>query len=797
MYNLYFLNANNYYTRKINTVSTSSSKLMLENINFNYSDGINATQIVNTKIKFNYMIAEDINAGLEDRKLSRWFIIENKKTREGQYQLTLRRDLLSDYTNEILNATSFVDKGYFASTDPAFFNKEDISVNKIQKNITYLKDGIACPWIVAYVANHKTDSSWEDTAITFETGESVIPYGSAFTSTLSFYSYLGLQNDVIHHLETVSTYMGYQYTGEDTTYANGIIKTDYEYFNDSEMSTTVKKANTVYDTTYYYVNTRTLQEFEKLIPAEKDVTPAVMGDYIYKNWLSGKPNFSRLQEYQGKIVSISGSYYKVSYKDNYTPHTEVQEKVSSADLWSAWATHNSNVSNLFTNTSTLKNITIEWTYYNSTVTLTEVQSSVESSYSISKLRKHTGSYSILATPLPVDMEIMYKTSSTATSAYYYENLNAILNLYRSMSSTWGTSAVYDVQIIPYAPLYLKEDGTEGEFYLTNLTKDKDYSLVSLTPSTDPLNVFPIIYLSNESYEFNINYKLSAEMTKKNFIGQNYRLVAPNYSSVYDIPLFENGGSIDNWHVDITLLPYQSWLRIRPEFKYYNGINFDDSRGLVISGSMQLTQLTDAWAEYQYSNMNYEAIQNTSIQYQKDVNNITNQKNIISGSINAISAGISGATGGALIGGPIGGIIGGVIGAGASTGGLIADQYYDRKLQNMALDYSQDMYNLNLGNIKGQTATISKLTALNNNFKWWPYIEFSECTDIEYEAIENKFKYNGMTVNRIGQLKDFENPNGEYYLKGKLIRFEDDIDGMDYNMMNMIADEVNKGFFIGG
>ena len=248
---------------------------------------------------------------------------------------------------------------------------------------------------------------------------------------------------------------------------------------------------------------------------------------------------------------------------------------------------------------------------------------------------------------------------------------------------------------------------------------------------------------------------------------------------------------------MTLLPYQSWLRIRPEFKYYNGINFDDSRGLVISGSMQLTQLSDAWAEYQYSNMNYEAIQNTSIQYQKDVNNITNQKNIISGSINAISAGISGATGGALIGGPIGGIIGGVIGAGASTGGLIADQYYDRKLQNMALDYSQDMYNLTLGNIKGQTATISKLTALNNNFKWWPYIEFSECTDTEYKAIENKFKYNGMTVNRIGQLKDFENPNGEYYLKGKLIRFEDDIDGMDYNMMNMIADEVNKGFFIGG
>ena len=62
---------------------------------------------------------------------------------------------------------------------------------------------------------------------------------------------------------------------------------------------------------------------------------------------------------------------------------------------------------------------------------------------------------------------------------------------------------------------------------------------------------------------------------------------------------------------------------------------------------------------------------------------------------------------------------------------------------------------------------------------------------------NKLIYNGMSINRIGTLREFVSqkpPQIDYgYYKGKLIRLEGI--GDDFHMANTISSELNKGVYI--
>ena len=61
--------------------------------------------------------------------VSRWFIIESKRDRAGQYTLVLHRDLVADHYDELLNAPMFIEKATLSSNDPMIYNNEGISVN--------------------------------------------------------------------------------------------------------------------------------------------------------------------------------------------------------------------------------------------------------------------------------------------------------------------------------------------------------------------------------------------------------------------------------------------------------------------------------------------------------------------------------------------------------------------------------------------------------------------------------------------------------------------------------------------
>ena len=67
------------------------------------------------------------------------------------------------------------------------------------------------------------------------------------------------------------------------------------------------------------------------------------------------------------------------------------------------------------------------------------------------------------------------------------------------------------------------------------------------------------------------------------------------------------------------------------------------------------------------------------------------------------------------------------------------------LRTEAMNYKQDMFDYQLGNIQALPYSLTKVTSLNNNNKIFPLLEYYTCTDREKDAFAKKLAYNGMTV----------------------------------------------------
>ena len=161
--NIYLLNYNNYYNRICKKEDTLTNYLnyhvgdTIQGVNFNPNDGVNTELIVNTNQRANYLLA------VEDNKInSRWFIIESKRLRNGQHRLILRRDLIADNYNTIINAPCFIEKATVSNNDPAIYNRENMTFNQIKTSETLLKDETKSAWVVGYIPR---DSFKEDTEI--------------------------------------------------------------------------------------------------------------------------------------------------------------------------------------------------------------------------------------------------------------------------------------------------------------------------------------------------------------------------------------------------------------------------------------------------------------------------------------------------------------------------------------------------------------------------------------------------------------------------------------------------------
>ena len=121
----------------------------IQGVNFIPNDGVTAEQVVPA---WEDEIPDYLLVVRNNSIISRWFIVESTRTLAGQFKLSLYRDLLADYQNEIMTAPMFFEKGYVNINDNFIFNDEQVSVNQIKQAEKQLKDPTECPWIVGYCA---------------------------------------------------------------------------------------------------------------------------------------------------------------------------------------------------------------------------------------------------------------------------------------------------------------------------------------------------------------------------------------------------------------------------------------------------------------------------------------------------------------------------------------------------------------------------------------------------------------------------------------------------------------------
>ena len=414
------------------------------------------------------------------------------------------------------------------------------------------------------------------------------------------------------------------------------------------------------------------------------------------------------------------------------------------------------------------------------------------SYTIPAARRHTDDvpYDVFAIPSGL--------VKVAGTPYYSNPLLAkklITAITTDLVSGEGNVELFDVQFLPYCPL--SDDYLADEEILTsslkNTTDIKDYSLITVAPT----NWTIIVYASSSGFNKiitenpipvpskPISFKVANET-------EFYRLCSPNYNGQFEFSATKNGG-VSVWNITFLYKPYTPYIKVAPKFGRLYGGNFGDARGLICGGDFALPQTNNAWRQYELENKNYQVMFDRQIQNMEVNNSVQRELEKWNIGTGAIQGAAGGAMVGSMIGGGYGAVAGAIVGGVASGLGGAIDRRLNETLRKEAINYAQDQFGYNLQNIKALPYSLTKIGSQNEDYKIWPFVEKYTCTETEKAALRDKLKWNGYTIERIGKITNFLNPDDETFIQGTLIRL--DTINEDSHIVDVINTELQRGVYM--
>lgn len=815
------LNFNAYYNRQYKALPEDYTDLTIytaANINFNPNDGINTSHVFNIasvdESLVNYCLILDENGAI----VSRWFVIDLTRTRLNQFEVTLRRDLLAEYFDEIIGAPTFIEKAIVNYGNPLLFNSEDMTFNQIKTSELAIRDNSLCPWIVGYIKSDTEAQSFD-----------------APTSYKYFSEYAALEDIPFYDQVIAGSFSGnatidnlaidYRWgVSEPLPIFN---KINHVKFN-ANGNITVSTSNKSITEDYYTGIVSTLdeddytqeragkvsgQEFSTYYTTNKSAFDLDINNEFSLTDTSSTAAFLNTYSEKGTVIKVGNVIYKISRSAGVPRKTKANPK-------------NNSTSALYNRFTNLINASpsVRFLYTPVDVRLFEVEYSV-TDYSINvevlsgadmyhldmpspSARKHLSDapYDMFAIPYNYNSKL---EAGTSFGSLDIENCNAdaAMAIVSTMAQKLASNLI-DLQLLPYCPipeLCATSSGTilfPDEYYTNGI----DYSFIYYTNAehTD-IPVSAVFWCTNSLFSITVDkefkyfdrYLIASPIKERYEITEPkvqalcdiYRLVSPNYNGQFEFNVVKNGG-LTYFKVDCSYKPFTPYIRVAPNFGNMYGGEFDDARGLICGGDFSLPTTSDAWQEYQINNKNYLNAFNRQIENMEVTNKYQRINEMANVAAGTVGSAIGGVAAGGVVGGPIGAAVGGATAATLSVAGGIADYHINEKLRAEALDYTKDQFGYQLGNIRALPYSLNRVSAFNINNKIFPILEYYTCTDIEKEALRNKIKYNGMTVMTIGTIADYlqEEPS---YIKGKLIRLE----GFDNHTVTEIANELNKGFYI--
>lgn len=824
MYNLYYYQFNNYYNRQykaFDRLEDYGPPLGSLSANFEYGDGVNTTDILQ-HVSWNtlagvpdYLVVTDTANNI----LSRWFVIEAVKINGAQYRVFFRRDLFADFHDIIVSSPAFIEKASLRTTDPLIWNSENMTYNQIKKGELELKDNTKTPWVVGYYAlkNPTDDQSSGPVSVgiaEYDIDEEI--------NGIANYSYYGWTQKPYYYLTKAELQINSWFNrgGGECYQFHFFPETDGGYYSKYLINYQDRKG---YLSGFYDNGDVALEalrnNFEGKNLQQQFINTVLTIDGITQEQLA------TLQQQAYKIIkdTATNKIYKVNVQikpDNnwFKPNTDMAADPKYSTIYNLT---NDTIGQYIFNTG-FATVNPAWGYnitQNQIIfSLDEITPTNGHFINIDGGRRTLNDAPYCMFCLPYG-EIDVRTGDGTANVFTTNKANALTIGAGLLANK--KDFVYDCAILPFCPIekVRRLIGSTNTLDVRELTDTVDYS-------TSAFDIDQIILWADSSQgSFDISVAdisapgMTIEQLQEilNFWGFNYskwdpidakvmsecsmyRLCSPNYASVFEYNLAKNAGinSTDItqdpyvFHVDYGYKPFNPYIRVAPMFGGLYGTNFNDARGLILSGDFSITAITDKWQEYQLQNKNYQLAFDRQIENMEVQNKYGRMQDIA----NLVTGTAAGMTSGAMIGMMTGNPIVGAAGAGAagiaSLAGGIADLNINRNLRNEALDFTKDNFGFALGNIKALPHTLNKVSAINPNFRFFPILEIYDATEEEKNALRQKIKYNGMTVGRINTISAYvqEEPT---YIKAQIIRIEGIQE--DTHVLNEIANEANKGWYL--
>lgn len=837
---------NNYYNRTIQRYQTldgytENGQLLFvyQDRNFNPNDGVSTTAIFNyTGTQPDYCIVTNTSGDIQ----SRWFVMQAVRTTGGQYKVSLYRDLVSDYYSVAINSPAFIQKAKLGIGDPAIFNSQDMTFNQIRKAPQLLYDKSKTAWVVGYIPRDAfAQSATVSTPAYIEKQADIQVDGiqnwqyKDYTDVTKSYA---LQSNTKLYLDADYAFGvgGYYFPmgayiqlkrckldlsssttvqGKDYKFENVVRQLKYSQIVQTNNTPGTRKifgslsrvysgSNSIND--YWY----TLQGNMQLIQSrcntlsnfQTRVTQAGMG--LNSQFIVDSSAISTMKRLQGQVIkdTSTGKIYRVrlvsssNYRNKLLQEGQaltnmVQDALSTNFYIDAWQKEFGDIrygqsglppfwyQESYYAPPSANTLSVQKQFQVYRLQLKELNKIVKVDISDTNTRQHLrdASYDMFCIPVGGDLvAVMQNEREIVCQSGFAQNLAT------AIAAQTGSASVYDIQLLPYCPI--QQTLRQGRIDLKTLS----YDIIYYTQQNRPYYIGVMLWCDSSSFQLSIPLTIQTASTsiqkKVNSLTKFCRLCSPNGAGMFQFTPQKNGGVVQ-LQVNCTYKPFQPFIQVKPKFGQLYGVNSEtDYRGLICGGDFSLTQLSNQWANYQQNNSNYQAIFDRQIQNLEVTQTVQRVNQIYSAGTSLVS----GAATGAMTGGVAGAVAGGLMSAANSAVNIASNQI----LRRQALDYRQDLFGFQLGNIKAIPTSISKTSALVITNPLVPYIEYYDCTQVQKQALIDKITYNGMTVGRIGRINDFlwEQPT---YVKAKLIRAIGLRD--DYHIATALADQLNKGVFI--
>ena len=616
---LLLLHYNNYFNRIIKKENTIAAYKAADadykealNINFNPGDGVNTSLVLglgqNGSLfagdEFDYLVAYELvnNNPVID---SRWFIVEQDRKRAGQYELTLKRDVLADNYTDVVNSPIFLEKGFINDVnDPLLYNSESMNVNQIKQLEIPLMDETKCGWVVGYIPSDafpKVEPAYDrvEKKVTIPMSADITVDGLSSWNYWNYCSsnpnYKFMADNAGKRKVTVKIRSERKYADSGRSVRCDMVTANYTFYPNSTDAGTYSQVNSGYITTssgtlnypQWYQDYGPVTFMQGTINAKLcgTIFDSVRNNSAFNtalNTILGSGivigDTSSLRKLQDKIIldSSTNTYYRIGI---ITTSEGSPITVTSSVSGGQTALNSlKNAMNYPTGAGgSLQGEYTTFTASNSStsyaIQLTNVGVSLYVDLNSDRANLNDDPYEKLCIPFSDTLKLKYNSTQFTCSK------NVALSMATEIARDLGSGSVYDVQLLPYCPnrsLVVKSGSPSSVLDLTGVK----YDLIKESATNAPKSA--IIWCTESTFQVPIS-------TESNVIGFKPTEDAPTQiktESYYSIPnsvsAYTNRMSIGTTSYDNMLVYKVSKSTNRViDYKWYNNIEITTDNKLNI------------------------------------------------------------------------------------------------------------------------------------------------------------------------------------------------------------------------